>query len=103
MGWSCTLEASRTWDRLHRTAWTRHEVGTNVAEYQGDWYMWERSNRDHDDGRITGQVWRYNRHPQSKNPATITRAGNFRIDAEGKLTGPAILHHLNRAEEPCTT
>jgi len=78
MGWSATVEAVHTMDR-----WTEvcvAKTGTqNVYDYNGDRYMWENSRREYDDGRITGQVFRF------VDDDHIVRAGSFRIEGDGTV------------------
>jgi hypothetical protein len=58
MGWSCTADAAHAMDRLSTACFEQTGIA-NVYEDHGARFMWERSNVEHDDGRITGTVWKY--------------------------------------------
>jgi len=85
MGWSCAVDAAYTMDRL--TAACVAQTGIqNVYTDNGNRYMWERSDVEHADGRITGSVWRL--LPDGR----VMRSGRFSIGENGEMhEGPAWL------------
>ena len=57
MGWSCSRDAGRVTDRW--TAACRESTGAqNTYTVDGETYFWELSNREHNDGSITGTIHR---------------------------------------------
>ena len=56
---------------------------SNTWEHGKDRYFFERSNVEHDDGAITGSVWRLFNHDDGTR--RCRKAGAFRIDGEGRL------------------
>jgi hypothetical protein len=78
MGWSARVDAVETMDRW--TAACVAQTGMqNVYDVDGDRFMWEHSRREYDDGRITGQVFRF------VDDDRVVRAGSFRIEGDGTV------------------
>lgn len=104
MGWSCSQEAYKTMSVFTKAsmASAKARLGKEIANVyfdKGSWYMWERSNVEHDDGAITGQVWKY-AHGSMPGDETgsVYKSGSFRIEADGAVTkAPSLLARAARA------
>lgn len=76
MGWSCRAEAAETMNRINRM----HSPKDGCYEFMGDRYFVEWSNREHDDGAITGKLMK-----MIGESNFAVRMGSVRIDPEGEL------------------
>lgn len=85
MGWSCNADAARTLDR-----WTARCIestgSSNIWESPNGRFFIELSREEHDDGAITGSVWRM------VDEKRCQRVGSFRINGDGTVArGPSFL------------
>ena len=88
MGWSCNRDAALTMEAI-----TNHCIGQtgmqNVYLDGGNRYMIEWSRREHNDGAITGTVYKY--LPDER----ITKSTSIRIEGDGKISrGPKCLKSI---------
>lgn len=90
MGWSCAAAASDTM-RAWSDACTAQTGQSNVYQVGDDKFFWEVSNKEHDDGAITGTV--YKMIPQERSGTSLCRkSGSFRINPDGTVKrAPAFL------------
>jgi len=79
MGWSCTDKAMKTMDVVS-TLFSSDE-GSNVFESGGKRYFYDTDGVEHDDGRITGEVYVFVGNGLSK----ARLAGRFEIAADGVI------------------
>lgn len=78
MGWSCTKAAGDTHDKW--AAICRKSTGSsNAFEISGARYFYECDNVEHDDGAITGEVFRMVSESGAK------KIGNYRIGGDGSV------------------
>lgn len=91
MGWSCSMEAGNALDRVIEQC--RRSTGcSNVWEERGQRFFFETSRTEHNDGAITGSVWR------SVSETTCRRAGAFRVEPDGTISrGPAFMRRAGVA------
>lgn len=90
MGWSCAAAAGDTMDKW--TAACRAQTGSsNTFKVDGQEFFFEQSNREHDDGAITGTIWlMLTKKPDGS--GTVRKAGTFRIEGDGSVKrAPAFL------------
>ena len=87
MGWSCKTDAGDVLSRLMDTCYAQ-TGSTNVWEARGKRYMFETSCRSHDDGRITGKLWRFVTNE------SIVPAGTFCIKSANNYRLPATLRQM---------
>ncbi len=92
MGWSCRKEAGETMD-----AWSRACVAqtgeSNRFVVRGVSYFFECDNVEHDDGAITGTLFRMT------SPTECVEASQFRIGPEGQVErAPAFLRGVTARE-----
>lgn len=86
MGWSCRAEASRV-ERAWEEGCRAQTGSSNVFVVNNVRHFYERSNKEHRDGAITGTIWRY--LPDGEH---VRKAGSFRIEGDGTITrAPAVL------------
>lgn len=92
MGWSCRADAGDTLDKV--TAACIESTGmSNVYEAGGGRYFIEVSRKEHDDGAITGSIFKHINETQCR------KAGSFRINGNGTVArGPKFLK--DAAERP---
>lgn len=92
MGWSCRREAGATMDRW--TAACRATTGSsNEFEMDGERFFWELSNREHNDGAITGTVQRTLKVGEPLRGGAVVqpgqtycrKVGSFRIEPDGAV------------------
>lgn len=76
MGWSANAAACFALDYISETV--SLPLGSQNALPGGG--FWETSRTEHDDGAITGTVWR------PVGPDRVRRAGSFRIEGDGTVT-----------------
>lgn len=91
MGWSCRADAGHSLD-----AWTKACLAQtdmqNVYTVKGVRYMFEVSNKEHDDGAITGSVLKF------IDETRAIPAGSFRIEGDGTVArGPKFLKDAVKA------
>jgi len=85
MGWSCRKDAS---DTLHsfQDSCVKQTGSSNKWEDNNNTYFLEISRKEHDDGAITGSV--YKMLPDSR----CRKSGSFRIEGHGAVSrGPKAL------------
>jgi len=98
MGWSCSQLAGVTLDKLS-AACVKQTGSQNVFRVETatkpTFYMFETSNREHDDGKITGEVMMFVGDPTGQDSCPAVPAGRFTISGDGKLVrAPHVLKHL---------
>lgn len=82
MGWSCRREAMNTLQKIGQTLCIGRSQ--NVYKVNGTEYMIETSNKEHDDGAITGSIFNLTKWSGKS-------CGNFRISPEGAVErGPKV-------------
>lgn len=81
MGWSCNAAAGYAMDAISEMC-VKSTGSSNTWEHGKDRYFFERSNKEHDDGAITGSVFKFVDYNGEKR---CRKAGSFRIDGEGRL------------------
>lgn len=99
MGWSCSALASKVTD-----LWTAMCVemtgSSNVYTLGGVTFMYEISNREHDDGAITGTILRFlpnmpDGTVDTSKPGNAVKASSFKIAGDGSVKrGPMFLKNL---------
>lgn len=88
MGWSCTMDASKTLDKLEEVC--RIQTGRqNVFVYKDRRkYFFETNTRlEHRDGAVTGSIYAYSGDRAIKD-------SSFRIEPDGKISRGAKLNYL---------
>ena len=86
MGWSCSGPASQTLDKW--TAACRASTQTqNTFKVGGKSYFWELARVEHNDGAVTGAIWRMLEPVPGQDPDAFRcqRAGTFRINPDGTV------------------
>jgi len=84
MGWSCNRDAGKTLDRITVKCLDQTAM-QNTFESRGSKYFWDISRKEHDDGAITGSVWKY-----LPGGTHCRQSGTFRIEGDGTFSrGPA--------------
>lgn len=93
MGWSCRADAAKILDLWSKAC--RASTGTSNTWAQGArQYLFELSRTEHDDGAITGAIWRL--EPSTGDRFLCYRSGTFRIEGDGKVTrAPAFLRRAS--------
>jgi hypothetical protein len=93
MGWSCRKEASETMGRW-TAACVAQTGSSNVYLMDGREYFWELSQKEHDDGAITGAIVEVV-EKRLDGSSTAKSAGTFRINPDGSVArAPAFLKGL---------
>ncbi len=86
MGWSATMEACNTLDRITKICIA--ETGAqNTFVYKGNLYMWE-TGREQDDGSITGSIIKLIDNgidEQGYKRYSGYEAGSLKINADGSI------------------
>lgn len=95
MGWSCSVAASdveRSWSEVCLT-----QTGLSNTFRSGNrTYFYEVESVEHDDGSITGHVFRLTADNQAY------EAGTFKIDGLGKVErAPAFLRRVKVSRSEC--
>ena len=88
MGWSCSKAAMDTLDR-----WLDVEKahGDGFAHIGKEKYFTEVSNREYNDGAITGSILR----DLPEKPGFCRKAGTFKINGDGSVArAPAFMRHV---------
>jgi len=78
MGWSCRADAMNTmreWEKVCRFT----TASSNCYEVNGQRYFFETSRTEHDDGAITGSVWKMLPDGRAR------KSGGFRIEGDGAV------------------
>lgn len=79
MGWSCRQEAydvEQAWSKA-----CRQSTGSQNTWKEGsNSYFYDISSKEHDDGAITGKIWKMGKNNQ------CTLASHFRIEGNGTIT-----------------
>lgn len=90
MGWSCSTAASKVLE-----SWTRACVastGMSNTWKQGDReFFTELSNREHDDGAITGSIIELGAPSGPDGARPGRKVGTFKISGDGTVRAPAFL------------
>lgn len=90
MGWSCRTEAARVLEQFGRLCVERTGKSNVFRTARGEYFL-ETSNVEHDDGAVTGSVWRV-LGAQDDGTYRCQRSGSLRIEGDGTVTrGPALL------------
>ena len=104
MGWSCSSVAHGTMEKLTEACRNSTESsnvfrGRPGAMTDGAFYFFETSNKEHDDGSITGSVLRMTGANPMTEGGPAYPVGSFKIDGRtGELTrAPAVLKALLQA------
>lgn len=90
MGYSYTLKAGITLDAIYegfRVVHKRSEL--NAFTYKGREHFIEVTRKDHDDGAITGSVYRA--ISACANEKLVRRVASLRIDPDGRIVRPRYL------------
>lgn len=77
MGWSCAAKAGLVLDQVSNFC-VKNTGASNVFAKDGETFFFERG-REHNDGRITGTIWR------NVGNNLARKVGTFLIDADGKI------------------
>jgi len=87
MGWSCTAKAGDTLRKMYDKCYTNSGCQNVWIDKKGNKYLFEISRREHDDGHITAQVWKF-----IPNSDIANRSGSLYINTDGTVrTGPKFL------------
>jgi len=87
MGWTCSYVAGNVMDRMAEKSF-QQSGSQNIYIYKGNWFMWEISRREYEDGNITGSIHQFTTDPRGKTRISARRVGSFRIDGvTGKIKG----------------
>ena len=87
MGWSCSAIAGNIMDEISEKSF-KQSGSQNVYQHKGNWFFWETSRKEHEDGSITGSIHKFVSDPRGKDKISATRVGNFKIDGRtGKVKG----------------
>jgi len=96
MGWSCRADAGRTLDAW-RALCVESTGSSNTWETRRGFYFYD-IGREHDDGAITGTVFRMISGGMARG------AGSFRINGDGTVArGPALLKEAYRRRDELRT
>jgi len=79
MGWSCTAKASQTLDKMADKCHANSGI-TNVWKDAKGKYMFETSRREHDDGHITGTIWKF-----FTEEGHVKKSGSLYINPDGTI------------------
>lgn len=91
MGWSSTKAAGDVIDRWQRQC-VKQTGQQNTYILDGHRYFFEVNRKEHPDGAITGEIWKY------VNETHANKVGTFRIEGNGVVNrGPKILKDLDEA------
>lgn len=83
MGWSCAAKASLVASALSAIVTEKYGIPSSNGMPGGG--FWETSRKEHADGAITGTVWKTVPAPAGKTGDYASKAGSFKITAEGKI------------------
>lgn len=92
MGWSCRTDAANTLDKIEKAC--RLSTGSQNCIKQGeDEFFFDVSRTEHNDGAITGSVFKF-----TPSKTHCRKAGSFRIEGDGTVTrAPAWMKKAARA------
>ena len=79
MGWSYAQEAGKIMNAWKEVCYKR-SGSQNQWENKGKTYFFETSRVEHDDGSITGTVWRF-----LADGVHVRRSGSFKINGDGSI------------------
>ena len=90
MGWSCRADAAKTYDK-----WDKHcretTGSSNVFVDKGVRFFFEGDRVEHEDGAITGEVFKFVSEDK------VVDAGTFRINGDGSVArAPKVLKDLSK-------
>lgn len=86
MGWSCNASAGFVLDAFG-AACVESTGSSNTYETKGKRYFFEVSSTEHDDGAITGSIFKF-----IGSGGFCVKSGSFRIEGDGTVTrAPAFL------------
>lgn len=80
MGWSCTDEAYKVIETWSDACMQQTGTSNDFVDTRGNRYFWEASRTEHNDGAITGTVWK------QLNNGNCLKSGTFRIEGNGTVT-----------------
>ena len=80
MGWSCAAKAGDTMRAMSEACFKTSGIQNVWVQPDGVRYWFEASRVEHDDGAITGKVWRMLDDDRCK------PSGSFRIEGDGKVS-----------------
>jgi hypothetical protein len=90
MGWSCSAAAGETLRKIVDVCVKTYKMA-NVFYVNNTRYMFEESRREYDDGRITGQILRFEEGSETR----ASRVGGFCIGGDGSIVrGPAFFKQV---------
>ena len=91
MGWSCRMDASKTMGRITKACLAQTDMQNTFKTKDGE-YFWDISRTEHDDGAITGTVFKS--LPDGRH---CRKSGSFRIEGDGTFSrGPAWMKQASR-------
>ena len=79
MGWSCSNESYKTMERWQNTC-IAQTGSSNTFVLKGQKFFFEPSRTEHNDGAITGSIYRF----EGENHAR--KCASFRIEGDGKVS-----------------
>lgn len=80
MGWSCQKEAMDTLEAMDKCNFAAGRSSNEYIGKDGKKYFYQTSNREHDDGRISGTVYVF-----LPGGELVQKVGSFSIDPWGEL------------------
>jgi len=91
MGWSYGIKAGETLDK-----WMNDCLANSGSQNQwtdkGKTYFFEHTRRDHNDGAITGTIWKF-----LPDGTHVRKSGSFRINGDGTIDrAPKFLKNATR-------
>jgi hypothetical protein len=81
MGWSCRADAAKVMDKMTQYCIEQTDSQNRYKDAKGNEYFWELSRTEHDDGAITGTIWKL-----INGGTHCKRSGSFRIEGDGSVT-----------------
>lgn len=85
MGWSCGIKASEVLNKW-MDACLEQSGSQNQFTSNGNTYFFEHSRKEHDDGAITGSIWKF-----LPDGVHVRKSGTFRIERDGSMRAPKWL------------
>ena len=86
MGWSCRADASKTLEAIEDACF-KQSGASNVFSTSDGKYFFELSQKEYDDGAITGAI-----HKWIPGTTLVQKNGSFRIEGNGRVSrGPKFL------------
>lgn len=95
MGWSCSSKAGNVMRAMFDKCFAQSKFN-NVFIVRETRYMLEISDKEHDDGAITGKVLKFITYDETTGNGTCRPVGSIRIEPDGKITrAPSFLRELD--------